>query len=151
MAPHTNIKALCSLLLGGALALPAFALDFQSIASHGAIAYEAPNGKSKKLYVLSKSTPVEVLVEQNDWRKVRDASGDLFWVNRSVLTKQRTLQVVPLRANVYKNADLKSPILFTLEKGGVVELIESGKSGWIKIKHRDAGVGFITIESVWGL
>lgn len=151
MARHTKPTLLCLALIGGLVALPTSALDFQAVGAHGTVAFEAPNSKSKKLYVLSKSIPVEVLVEQKEWRKVRDASGDLFWVTKSSLSPQRTLQVTALKANVHKSPDSKSPVLFTLEKGSLLDLVESGKTGWAKVKHRDGNIGFITIEAVWGL
>lgn len=50
-----------------------------------------------------------------------------------------------------READAKSAAIFRAETGLLLDLLESTKTGWIKVKHRDGDIGFIRIEEVWGL
>ena len=71
--------------------------EFRSIGDAPAIVYDAPSLKAKKLFVASRDYPLEVIVNIEGWVKVRDAAGDLFWVEKKVLSERRMLLVsVPL-------------------------------------------------------
>ena len=61
---------------------PAQSAEFRSIGDSPAIAYDAPSVKAKKLFVASRDYPLEVIVNIEGWVKVRDAAGDLFWVEK---------------------------------------------------------------------
>ena len=83
-------------LLAGA---PSHALEYRSVATP-AILYDAPSDQGRKLYIIAKQTPVEVVVSLEKWVKVRDMGGGLTWIERSRLSEHRTLQVSAARATV---------------------------------------------------
>lgn len=132
-------------------ALSATALEFRSAAEHGAVFYDAPSDKAKKLFVVSRGYPVEVLIDNKDWLRVRDQSGALAWVAKKSLSPKRTVVVTAQKCGIHAAPDAKSAPLFSAERNVVFELIEAGKSGWVKIKHRDGAVGYARIEEVWGV
>lgn len=140
--------SLCAVL--ALLANAAQALEFRSAASHGVVMFDAPDNLARKVFVLSRGTPLEIMVEQGDWVRVRDQGGSLAWVRKQDVSSQRTLQVIK-PASVYRDADAKSPALFRASPGLLLNLLENTKTGWIKVKHRDGETGFIRIEEVWGL
>ena len=127
------------------------ALEFRSVATHGSIFYDSPSLQAKKLFVASKGMPVEILVEQTDWLRVRDQSGALAWVEKKSLANKRSVVVAVSKAEVRTATDVKASLLFFAEKGVLFDLLEVGKTGWIKIKHRDGAIGYIRVEEVWGL
>ncbi|MDR3410966.1 MAG: SH3 domain-containing protein [Formivibrio sp.] len=139
---------LCAVL--ALLANTAYALDFRSAASHGVILFDAPNNAAHKVFVLSRGTPLEIMVDQGDWMRVRDQGGSLAWIHKQDLSSQRTVQVIK-PASIYREADSKSPVLFRASAGLLLNLLENTKTGWIKIKHHDGDIGYIRIEEVWGL
>ncbi|QNM97255.1 SH3 domain-containing protein [Chitinimonas koreensis] len=143
-------KALAAGLFGLA-ALSASALEFRAVAEHGVLFYDAPNAQGKKLFAASKGMPVEVLVDNKDWLRVRDQSGALAWVEKKSLTTRRSVVVSVSKAAVHAAADAKSPVLFMAEKSVVFDWLDTGKAGWAKVKHRDGAVGYLRIEEVWGL
>ncbi|MBV1775248.1 hypothetical protein KSF73_05925 [Burkholderiaceae bacterium DAT-1] len=143
-------KVLFATLLCGA-ALQAAALEFRSIAEHGAVFYDAPGGKGKPLFAVSRGYPVEVLVGQKDWSRVRDQAGALAWVATKQLSAQRNIVVVRDKAEVHATADSNSAIVTRAEKSVILELLEQGKTGWIKVRHRDGAVGFVKVDEVWGV
>jgi len=150
MRPPRCNKWIAASLLGLA-AVSASALEFRSVAEHGAGFYDAPASQAKKLFVASKGLPVEVLIDNKDWLRVRDQSGALAWIEKKSLSSKRSVVVTSSKAEVHATADAKSAVLFVAEKSVLFELIEAGKSGWAKVKHRDGAVGYIRIEEVWGV
>ncbi len=62
-------------------ALPAQALDYRSVEPASAVFYDAPAASARKLFVVSRFYPVEVVVSLADWIKVRDVTGALAWVS----------------------------------------------------------------------
>ena len=81
-------------LLTLALAVPAQALDYRSLAE-AAPAYDAPSAKSKPLFVVLAGTPVEQVVALDGWSKVRDNRGDLVWIEKKYLRKNAMSSSAP--------------------------------------------------------
>ncbi|AZN36660.1 SH3 domain-containing protein [Iodobacter ciconiae] len=146
-------KPLIKLSVIAALALlvnAAFALEYRSIARHGVVLSEAPADEAKKLFLMSKGIPLELLAEQGDWARVRDRAGSLAWLRKKDLSTRHTVQVLR-EAIIYKVADAKSAILYRAGKDLLLDLQENTRTGWLKVKHRDGVSGFIRIEEVWGI
>lgn len=138
-------------LAAAAAAGDAFAagLDFRSVADQAAVLYDAPSAKSKKLYVVNQGYPFEVLVVVEGWSKVRDANGDLTWIESKHLADKRTVLVkVPL-AQVRDKADDGAPVVFQAQQNVLLELLEVA-GGWLRVRHRDGQAGFIKVTQVWG-
>ncbi len=140
----------CLLAALACCANAAQALEFKTAARHGIALYDSPSEKGRKLFTVSRATPLEVLVEQNNWLRVRDQKGSIAWARKQDVSTHRHLQVIKAGA-VHKDANLKSAVVFRTETDLLLEVLENTKTGWIKIKHRDGLVGFIRIEEVWGL
>lgn len=141
-------------LLGCLLLAPVFAaqaLEFRSVAADAAILYDAPSVQSRKLFILSRHYPVEVIVTLDRWIKVRDASGSLAWVEAGKLSEKRTLLVTAELAEVRARGDANAPLVFQAERDVALELLEIGSGGWVKVKHKDGQSGFIQVGQVWGL
>ena len=81
------------LALAGAAALPqaALAADFKSIGDAPAILYDAPTLRGRKLSVAPRGMPVEIVVVQGDWDRVRDASGEFSWIEKRMLSDRHTV------------------------------------------------------------
>ena len=140
-------------LVGIALLLaagPAAALDYRSLAAV-AVMYDAPSIKAKPLYVIARDTPVEVVVALDGWLKVRDASGSLAWIEKGVVTDQRTVQVSVSRAQVRSQPQADAPLVFEAEKNVVLTLLDAAPAGWAKVQHRDGQTGYVLADQVWGL
>lgn len=130
--------------------LTAHALDFCSAAKHGAALYDTPSDKARKLLVVSRATPLEVLLEQAEWLRVRNQKGTIAWIKKQDTSPQRHLQVIK-PGIVHKDARNNSDSVFRTETGLLLEMLTNTKTGWIKVKHRDGLTGYIRIEEVWGL
>ena len=137
-------------VLGLAFSLSANALEFRSIAPAKAILYDAPSLEADKLYILSQSYPVELIVNLNAWVKVRDASGSLSWVESKNLSSKRTVLLLA-KTDIKSAEDPTSALVATVEKDVVLELVADRHNGWLKVRHRDGVTGFVQVGSVWGI
>jgi SH3-like domain-containing protein len=131
------------------LAAGAAAAEYMSVAEP-AVLYDAPSARGKKLFVLSRGTPVEVLVNLDNWARVRDASGELAWTERKALSDRRTVVVTVANAAIRTKEDDAAPAVFQAASGVVLEYVEPGAPGWIRVRHRDGESGFVRIGQVWG-
>ena len=147
-APRLLSAALLAFVLAPAAAL---ALDFRSVASDRAVLYDGPTLQAKKLFVASKYYPVEAIVSQGQWVKVRDAAGGLAWVEKKELGEARMVVVTAARADVRQAADAGAPLAFQAERDVALELLEVTGTGWAKVRHRDGQSGYVQVNQVWGL
>jgi SH3-like domain-containing protein len=143
----TAVLALAAL---AAIATSAHALEYRAIGPQPAVLYDAPSAKARKLFILGPGYPVEVLVTVEGWLKVRDASGELAWVEAKSLSSQRTVMVRVPRAEVRQAADENAPVAFYAEQDVLLEFIEMA-GNFARVRHRDGTVGFVRVTQVWGL
>ena len=126
------------------------AADFRSVAENAAVLYDAPSAKAKKLYVVSHGYPVEVLVVVEGWSKVRDAAGELTWIESKQLSDKRTVMVRMPLAQVREAADDSAPVAFQAQQNVLLELLEVASGGWLRVRHRDGQSGYVRVAQVWG-
>lgn len=126
------------------------AIDYKSIGAAPAVLYDAPSARGKKVFVAPRNMPVEVILSYGEWSKVRDASGDLSWVESRYLAPRRFVVVKAASAKVRSGAEDAAAPVFVAEKGVLLELAEPASSGWVKVRHRDGQSGFVKAGDVWG-
>lgn len=131
-------------------ATAAQALDFKTIGSNPAVMYDTPSERGRKVFVAPRGMPVEVVLTYGEWTKVRDATGDLSWVQSKMLTSKRNIVINVPNTKVYMAAEETASVVFTADKSVVLELIEPTTTGWLKVKHRDGQSGYVRAASVWG-
>lgn len=126
------------------------ALDFASVANSSAILYDAPSAKANKLFVVSRYTPLEVVVSLNDWAKVRDQGGSLAWVEKRALGSARYVVVTAALADVRRMPDAAAALVFQARRQVALEWMEDTGAGWIKVRHAGGAAGYIRALDVWG-
>lgn len=128
----------------------AHALEFKSVGAAPAVLHDAPSARGRKVFVAPRGMPVEVVLTYGEWTKVRDASGDLAWVESKALTSRRNVVVSAANARMRASAEESAPVAFTADKGVLLELIDPAAAGWVKVRHRDGQTGFVRAAEVWG-
>jgi SH3-like domain-containing protein len=142
--------AATSLLVFALTGAPVAAADFRAV-TDAAILYDAPAVRGKKLYVAPRGMPVEVVVSNEGWARVRDKSGELAWIERKFLSEKRTVIANAPAVVVREQASDNARVVITVAQDVVLELVDPPSSGWAKVKHRDGATGFVAIGQVWGL
>ena len=127
------------------------AFEFKTVAPHAVILYDAPSTKGGKLFVAPRGMPVQVVLTYGDWVKVRDATGDMAWLEQRSLSARRNVVVRNPNARVRAAADDAAPLLMTADKGVVLELLDPQPSSWIRVRHRDGISGYIKAVDAWGI
>ncbi|NDI84844.1 SH3 domain-containing protein [Undibacterium crateris] len=129
----------------------AHALEFRSVGAAPVVMYDAPSVKGGKLAVAPRGMPVEVVFTSGAWSKVRDASGELSWIESKDLIARRHLVIRVANAKVRAAADESAALVFSADKHVLLEMAEPATAGWVKVKHRDGQLGFVKASEVWGL
>ena len=92
-----------------------------------------------------------MLVRLDQWTKVRDANGEIAWVeNKSLGDKATVLVTVPL-ADVRAAPNAESALVFKAYKQVILEVLEPPANEWVKVRHRDGQQGYIRVAHVWGV
>lgn len=144
----TNIVCISGALLSS---VPAMALDFRSVAETGTLLFAAPSETAQRLFVVSRAYPVEVVDEARGWSRVRDASGQLAWVQSAKLTARRHVLVTAARAAVRQAPKDNAAVLLQAERNVVLELLEPPTSLWVKVRHDGKTIGFVHVQDIWGI
>lgn len=126
------------------------AVDFVSVSESNAILYDAPSVKAKKLFVVNRFMPFEQVVTLDNWVKVRDRSGALYWIEKRVLSNARYVFALTPLVDVRAEPDVGAARVFQVRQQVALELLESTGTGWIKVRHQDGDVGYVRSTEVWG-
>ncbi len=130
--------------------LPAWATEYRTV-EVPTVLYDAPSQKGRKLFVIKRNTPVELIVVLEAWIKVRDAEGGLAWIEKKYLSDRRSLIVTANYAEVRQGPDETTAVIFEVAKGVALDYLETLPGGWVKVHHRDGQTGFVRANQVWGL
>lgn len=128
----------------------ASALEYRSVGAHPAICYDLPQATSKKLAIASRGMPLEIVIDNGDWVKVRDSAGKMSWLESKALEKRRTLMVAVPMADIRLSPDPAAAVLFRVAQNVLLELKQNTETGWLEVRHPDGISGFIKSTEVWG-
>ena len=92
--------------------------------------------------------PMEILKEYEIWRQVRDPDGTIGWMNKALLTGQRTGMVRDQSRLLYVAPDMKSRIAWRIAPGAVVN-ITLCEDIWCRVS-KDGKSGYILRGQMWG-
>lgn len=126
------------------------AAEFKSVGAQPAVLYDAPSYSGHKVFIAPGGMPVELVLTLDGWSKIRDASGDLSWIETSALTNKRTVMVTAASTGLLADAEPQAALLATLKKGVCLSLLSLTPRAWVKVMHRDGEIGFVKAADVWG-
>jgi SH3-like domain-containing protein len=148
-------RTLMTFVTGVCVIAPALTFaDFRQTTEAATIGFEGPSAKATRQFIYSRGTPLEIVVTIEGWYKVRDAQGELVWIERKAVAERTNVQVGANAADVHAAPDAASPILFRADSGVLLQLIAppSAATGlYAQVKHRDGTIGFVRIDTVFGL
>jgi Bacterial SH3 domain len=143
-------RASIALLLSGGVTV-ACAAEYRSIGNDPAILYDAPTVRGTRTAIAPAGMPVEIVVAQGDWVRIRDSSGGLSWVEKKAIVARRTVVATdPGPVDVRASPDESAPIVFRAQPGVQMEMTGAPSGGWVGVRHRDGPTGFVRVGSVWG-
>ena len=145
------LRTVVSLLIAWlAAAGAAHAMDYVSVADGAAVLYDAPSLKAKKIFVLSRYSPLERVVNLDNWVKVRDSSGGLAWIEKRALSSKRFVVVTAPQAAVRRAPEENAAIIFQAKQRVALEWLENSGTGWLKVRQPEGAMGYIKVTEIWG-
>ncbi len=142
-------------LVAAALLVPAAAAlaEIRGVAAP-AVLYDGPSKQARKLFAAPRGMPLEVISTLGQWVKVRDVAGDVVWIERADLGERRSV-VTSALATVRREPQDAAAVVLQADRGVLLELADpaAGESpaGWVRVRHREGGAGFVRVTEVWGL
>ncbi len=102
--------------------------------------------------IAPRGMPVEIIVAQGDWARVRDSAGGLVVDREASRWSPRAPSSRPSAGPVDVRAapDDASPVVFRVQPGVLLDLAGPPSGGWVGVRHRDGQSGFVRVGSVWG-
>jgi len=95
--------------------------------------------------------PVEIIVEYDTWRKVRDWQGTEGWVHKSMLGKHRTVVVTGKLRTLRNKSDTTGRPIAQAEPGVIARLLECPDAGfWCRVEV-DGFEGWLRRVEFWGV
>lgn len=127
----------------------AVAIEYVSVAEP-AILYDANSLKANKLFVATRYLPLEQIVVLENWVKVRDSGGKIFWIEKRNLSSKRYVVVTAETTTVRTNWDDSATVAFIAPRQLGLEWLGNAGAGWVKVRHRDGTTGYVKSKDVWG-
>ncbi|TDK35545.1 hypothetical protein E2F50_15045 [Rhizobium deserti] len=101
-------------------------------------------------------TPMEIIQEYENWRRVRDAEGTEGWVNQALLSGERTALAAPwmrgkgkdVYVNLRREPQTSAGVLAKLEPGVVLKISECN-GDWCHAEA-DGAKGWVSQGEIWG-
>lgn len=116
-----------------------------------AILYDAPSAAADKVAIVGEGYPLEVLVRIEGWLKVRDYDGALLWIETAAAQGRPSVMVTASTAYVLEKPRPDAPARFRATQGVLLEVLSPrSEAGWIKVRHPQAGEGYVKLEDIWG-
>ena len=131
-------------------AIPAHGIEFRSIALPAAVLFDAPSKQSRKVFILSRDYPVEVIITNDDWVRIRDETGTFAWVEAKSLSNRRTVMVKSQTVEARERPVADAPVVFKAEQGVILEYL-GVTGGWAHVRHRDGATGYVALGHLWGV
>lgn len=146
----TGLAGTLCILCGTLYAADASAASYKSVGNDPAVMYNAPSERGRKVFIAPRGMPVEVILDQDGWTKVRDATGDLSWMQTKALAAKRNVVVTAVNATIHAAPADTAAVVATVEKNVLLEWQAAAAVGWVKVRHQDGTSGYVKASEVWG-
>ncbi len=104
--------------------------------------------------------PVEIIMEFERWRRIRDSEGTEGWVFHSLLSGKRTAIITPWDAasppvqtdkfaNIHASSSLEASVVAKLQPGVIVK-IKNCKKDWCEVATGNVS-GYVQKPLLWGV
>lgn len=124
--------------------------QFRSVEENAAILYDAPSRAATRVSVVSRHYPLEVISTLGAWIKVRDHTGALAWIETKSLGEKQMVLATAATTEVRQRPDDAAPVAFIALQNVVLERIDGGPGGWLRVRAADGAEGYVRAAQVWG-
>jgi SH3-like domain-containing protein len=125
---------------------------FASLKAERVFVRQGPSSENPVSWVyVRKGWPVEVIAEQDVWRRIRDRDGQMGWIHSRLLDGARTaiVQGTSMQALRGKPEDGARPVAWA--EPGVLLKLKRCNEAWCEVEGGNGVDGWLERAAVWGL
>ncbi|MBV8971683.1 MAG: hypothetical protein JO290_05270 [Sphingomonadaceae bacterium] len=123
---------------------------FVSLKSDKAYLRTGPGDRYPVVWVyVRKGLPIEVVREYGIWRQVRDIGGSVGWMNKQLISGNRTAVVTGAIRTLYARPDLAGRAVWRIAPGAIVRVVLCSEA-WCRV-DRGGKSGYILRAQLWGV
>jgi len=125
---------------------------FASLKAERVFVRQGPSNENPVSWVyVRKGWPVEVIAEQDVWRRIRDKNGQMGWIHSRLLDGTRTAVVegTSMRALRRKPEEGARPVAWA--EPGVLLRLKRCQASWCEVEGQDSVDGWLERGALWGL
>ena len=124
---------------------------FASLATKRVSVYSGPSTSEPVRWIyLRKGWPVEVISEQDGWRRIRDRGGDAGWVEAASLDNTRICVFTGKALEAIRSAPNRASAVVAWAEPNVLAIVHRCDLAWCEVNA--SGVrGFVERTRLWGL
>ena len=132
------------------LAQPARALEYQST-GRAAMLYDAPATSAGKVAIAGSGLPLEVVIETENWIKVRAPDGRLAWIERPALGGAKSVMIKAETSTIRQQPRADAEVVFRATRGVLLAVTGPADAyGWLPVKHASGQSGWLPAHEAWG-
>jgi SH3-like domain-containing protein len=125
---------------------------FASLKSERVFVRQGPSNENAVSWVyVRKGWPVEVIAEQDVWRRIRDRDGQMGWIHSRLLDGTRTavVQGTSMLALRRKPEEDGRPVAWA--EPGVLVRLKRCEATWCEVEGQNSVEGWLERGALWGL
>ncbi|MEZ5728821.1 MAG: SH3 domain-containing protein [Burkholderiaceae bacterium] len=126
------------------------AANFGGVTAELAVLFDGPSLKSRKLFLVPRGAPLQILSSLPDWVKVRDSVGDVLWIQRTDLGRATHVLISAETAAIHREPREAAPVVFRGARGLLLQVTGGQSAGWLPVEQGGTR-GFVRVGEVWGL
>ena len=124
------------------------AAEYVSVKKDAVNIRSAPSTKSKVIWQVFESFPLQVIKRDGKWLNVVDFEGDKGWIYDTLITSDKSVIVNVETANMRSGATTGDTVVATVKKGVVFEPLEM-KADWMKVRYKNEITGWMHNSLLW--
>ena len=124
------------------------AAEFVSVKKDAVNIRSAPSTKSKVIWQVFESFPLQVIKRDGKWVNVVDFEGDKGWIYDTLITSNKSVIVNVETANMRSGPTTGDTVVATVKKGVVFEPLEM-KADWMKVRYKNEITGWMHNSLLW--
>jgi SH3-like domain-containing protein len=94
--------------------------------------------------------PLEIILEYEVWRKIRDYDGQTGWIHQTLLSGKRTGVIMGKEnINIFQKPRVDSRLAAKVQPGAIIDL-DACITGWCKVKAGGYS-GWAERKNIWGI
>lgn len=147
LAPKA-LPLILSVLLSLAVVSVASGAEYASVAKNGANIRSGPSANYEILWEVGKGYPLAILQQQDRWSQVVDFEGAKGWIVTLLLSDQKTVIVKGKDINLRVGPGVNYEPVAVVKYGVIFTPLER-EGDWVKVKHADGTVGWLSDTLIW--